>query len=70
MVVKQSMSKPGSIIIKPQGSDDNEGALILTPEKENPNWFGGPLKVTIDKNAYNHKGEKPFTGKILLEPRK
>ena len=70
MIIKQSMTLPGSIIIKPQGSDDNDGALVVTPIKSNPNWFKGPIEVKINKNAYAYKGTTPFTGKLMLQPRK
>lgn len=70
MIIKQSMTLPGSIIIKPQGSGDNDGALVVTPIKPNPNWFKGPIEVKINKNAYAYKGTTPFTGKLMLQPRK
>lgn len=70
MIIKQSEKKNGSIIIKPQGADDTKGALVVTPIKPNPNWFKGPIEVNINKNAYEYQGTKPFSGKLLLEPRK
>jgi hypothetical protein len=38
--------------------------------KSNPNWFKGPIEVKINKNAYAYKGTTPFTGKLMLQPRK